>query len=356
MILNQRVLICSLIILISGIDSYTYAQERVCPDGKRSYFGVCPDDGSQSRPLTVAEPKPDPKPVPILPKVDPASGYIEVVKIIDGYPSGSKIHMVGGDNGGKLYLGFILNILPKTEDRHVLRGEFLNAFNIYNVLDQQGDLTATHNIGLMLIRGLGVNKNTVAGMAYLEKSMQSPQNYATAKYFLDKAKKEIINCFRCQEIKGEYNLTTSTVEVPKGYVSKRSDSWQFSKGRLLVKSINDRHLLLVLACQWSDSPNESCDDWWTVQIRDDGVYLQDMNTSPLRFSFDLAKRILTIIRYAPDGAVRTDRYQVDDAPLTDPALIRRQKRAISSFDGTIKDKTFGDFSAWKFTQSQIEFK
>ena len=40
------------------------AQERLCPDGKRSYFGVCPDDGNNSRPLPAPEPQPLPVPVP----------------------------------------------------------------------------------------------------------------------------------------------------------------------------------------------------------------------------------------------------------------------------------------------------
>jgi len=47
------------------------AQERLCPDGKRAYFGVCPNDGNNSRPLStdttvVPEPKSDPKPDPVV--------------------------------------------------------------------------------------------------------------------------------------------------------------------------------------------------------------------------------------------------------------------------------------------------
>ena len=33
------------------------AQERLCPDGKRSYFGVCPQDQDGSRPLPAPQPR-----------------------------------------------------------------------------------------------------------------------------------------------------------------------------------------------------------------------------------------------------------------------------------------------------------
>ena len=48
------------------------AQERTCLDGKRSYFGVCPDDLNNSRPLqpvapTLPNPPPPQVPQPISP-------------------------------------------------------------------------------------------------------------------------------------------------------------------------------------------------------------------------------------------------------------------------------------------------
>ena len=39
-----------------------FAQERMCPDGQRSYFGVCP--GEQSRPEPQPRPGPQPRPEP----------------------------------------------------------------------------------------------------------------------------------------------------------------------------------------------------------------------------------------------------------------------------------------------------
>jgi len=56
--------------LLSGASLHVSAQERICPDGKRSYFGVCPEDGNNSRPLqptvtpTVPTPAPTPAPAP----------------------------------------------------------------------------------------------------------------------------------------------------------------------------------------------------------------------------------------------------------------------------------------------------
>ena len=109
--------------------------------------------------------------------------------ITDGYASGKKIHMVGGSNAGKAYAGFILNIRKKTEDEMVLRGNFLAAATIYRKLDAQGDLTAAHNLGLMLIRGLDGPKDIKLGMTYLERSMADPANYATAKSYYDRSLK-----------------------------------------------------------------------------------------------------------------------------------------------------------------------
>lgn len=45
--------------------SNAYAEERLCPDGKRSYFGVCPDEGNNSRPMQSEPPAPKlPAPTP----------------------------------------------------------------------------------------------------------------------------------------------------------------------------------------------------------------------------------------------------------------------------------------------------
>jgi len=50
MFMNCRGLIASLALLLTGAGANVFAQERLCPDGQRSYFGVCPDESNNSRP------------------------------------------------------------------------------------------------------------------------------------------------------------------------------------------------------------------------------------------------------------------------------------------------------------------
>jgi hypothetical protein len=54
--------ICAVALLLWAISFQVHGQERLCPDGKRSYFGVCPDDVNQSRPLPAPEPRLTPTP------------------------------------------------------------------------------------------------------------------------------------------------------------------------------------------------------------------------------------------------------------------------------------------------------
>jgi len=63
-------LFLAVVLLLVFISFQAHGQERLCPDGKRSYFGVCPDDGNNSRPL----PAPSPKPAPAQPKTGPVLG------------------------------------------------------------------------------------------------------------------------------------------------------------------------------------------------------------------------------------------------------------------------------------------
>jgi hypothetical protein len=62
----------AVVLLLVFISFESHGQERICPDGKRSYFGVCPDDGNQSRPLPV----PEPRPVPSQRKAEPIAGSV----------------------------------------------------------------------------------------------------------------------------------------------------------------------------------------------------------------------------------------------------------------------------------------
>lgn len=111
-------------------------------------------------------------------------------KITDGYPAGKKIHMVGGNNAVKLHLGFILNIQEELEDRLVLKGNFREVYPIYLQKHQALDLDATHNLGLMYLRGLGVPKDLDQAIGYLKLSMSKDSNWNTANIFYQKALKE----------------------------------------------------------------------------------------------------------------------------------------------------------------------
>lgn len=55
----SRTSICvPLIFLLFLANNSVLAQERICPDGKRSYFGVCPQDENNSRPIPKQDPSP----------------------------------------------------------------------------------------------------------------------------------------------------------------------------------------------------------------------------------------------------------------------------------------------------------
>ncbi len=113
--------------------------------------------------------------------------------ITDGYctENGKKCHMVGGDNSSKKYLGFILNSKERDEDLFVLENDFNKAFAIYKNLCDRNDIDACHNLGLMYIRGLGVEKNIQMGLPFLEKSMEKLSNWNTANVFYQRALKEL---------------------------------------------------------------------------------------------------------------------------------------------------------------------
>ncbi len=99
--------------------------------------------------------------------------------------------MVGGSNSSQSYVGFILNSKEKSEDIFVLKNEFSKAFPIYSAQCGRNDIDSCHNLGLMYIRGLGVDKDIQTGMRYLDLSRKKLENYNTANIFYEKASKEI---------------------------------------------------------------------------------------------------------------------------------------------------------------------
>lgn len=69
------------LVLCLGMQAPVGGQERVCPDGQRPYFGVCPDD-QRSRPQP--QPQPQPQPPPLAPKTWRSSIGMEFVRIEAG--------------------------------------------------------------------------------------------------------------------------------------------------------------------------------------------------------------------------------------------------------------------------------
>ena len=149
---------------------------------------------------------------------------------------------------------------------------------------------------------------------------------------------------------GEYNLASSAT-VP-------ASTWGYSKGRILVKQLDDRHLMIVLSCEWKREPKAVCGDYFYAQQRDDGLYLQDMNTFAMRLYFDPATRKLTIISRGADAkqSVRHDVFAATTAPLTDPALVRRMKRELSNADSKENRRVFGPYTKWDYQENRIEFQ
>lgn len=115
---------------------------------------------------------------------------IASAEITDGYTFGKKIHMNGGNNFGKPYHGFILNIQEQEEDLLVLSGRFSQVISIYTKKAEGGDIDAMHNLGLMYVKGLGVSKNLPLGIRYLEMSSEK-RRWDADSVPLEKAMKEL---------------------------------------------------------------------------------------------------------------------------------------------------------------------
>lgn len=124
-------------------------------------------------------------------KID-KENYVNPSEITDGYSFGSKIHMNGGNNYRKSYDGFILNIKPEKEDLLVLNEKYEDVLPMYLSKAGEGDIDASHNLGLMYIRGLGVNKNLAKGIRFLEISANY-RNWDADSVQLEKARKLLKN-------------------------------------------------------------------------------------------------------------------------------------------------------------------
>lgn len=149
---------------------------------------------------------------------------------------------------------------------------------------------------------------------------------------------------------GEYKLLSSTTVPPS--------NWGYSKARVSIKQLDDHHLLILLACEWKREPKAVCGDYFYAQWRDDGLYLQDMNTFAMRLYFDPAARKLTIISRGADAkqSVRHEVFSATTAPLVDTALVRRMKREQSNADSKENRRVFGPYTKWDYQENRIEFQ
>lgn len=158
---------------------------------KRDYIGNQPEKAKSGASSQEQFLNSDKAVIPISQPISPDYLAHKSIILTDGFTTGNKIHMLGGSNSKKPYVGFILNIKTKLEDSLILSGNYDAAFQLYLELDGKGDSTASHNIGLMYIRGMGVKKDIEAGLIYLKRSMEDLPNYATSEAYYNKAVKEL---------------------------------------------------------------------------------------------------------------------------------------------------------------------
>ena len=147
------------------------------------------------------------------------------------------------------------------------------------------------------------------------------------------------------DFEGDYELVSSTTEP--------ASNWLFTKGRISVKKMDERHLSIIHACEWKKSPKEVCSDRYKAQWRNGKLYLQDMNTFHQRMGFDLATHRFMVVTQGVNGTVRQDVYQATAAPLTDKALVRRMKREREAVDDLIDEPAFGHYSKWEYRDNPI---
>lgn len=152
------------------------------------------------------------------------------------------------------------------------------------------------------------------------------------------------------QVEGEYKLISSTTAPVS--------NWGFNKAHISVRRLDDRHLVILFACEWKREPKAACDDFYFAQWRDGGLYMQDMNTDLMRMYFDPSSRTLTMIRRGVDekASVRRDVFAPASAAPEDPTLARRLKRAEKSYVDPENRRVFGPYSKWKYENNRIEFQ
>lgn len=153
-----------------------------------------------------------------------------------------------------------------------------------------------------------------------------------------------------QQIAGEYTLASSSTAPRNG--------WGYSAGWISVRPLDERHVLILLACTWQREPKAVCSDYLVAQQREGDVYMQDMNTDAMRFYFAPRTRTLTIVSRGFDAhaSVRRDVFTATAGALADPALQRRLQRAATHAGSKENTRVFGPYSTWKYQNNRIEFQ
>ncbi len=151
-------------------------------------------------------------------------------------------------------------------------------------------------------------------------------------------------------IAGEYNLTSSTTAPVS--------NWGFSKGHISIRQLDDKHVVILFACEWKREPKAACDDYYFAESRDGSFYLQDMNTDFIRMYFTPASRTLTMIRRGADdkASVRRDVFESVSSASEDATLARRLKRAEKSYAHPENVRVFGPYAKWKYENNRIEIQ
>lgn len=142
-----------------------------------------------------------------------------------------------------------------------------------------------------------------------------------------------------------YTLASST--------SAPDARWVYSKARIKVQRLDQRHLVLYFSCEWARWPKDACYDWWVVRQRPDGLFLQDLNTGAMGMRIDPASGTLTMTMAGAGEDVRTDVFIPDAAPQASAVLERRMRRAEASFAATVAEPAFGKPARWDFTRLRI---
>ena len=150
------------------------------------------------------------------------------------------------------------------------------------------------------------------------------------------------------EMVGDYHMVSSNT-VPDTH-------WGFTKGRIAIRRVDDRHMSIVLACGWKKIPKAICSERYYAQQRNGAIYLGDMHSFHFKMEFDRAAHRLTVITQGAQGSIRHDVYEATSAALTDTDLVRRMRNERRYIDNGADLKTFGPLRKWEFQKNRIVFR